>query len=575
MYHRGMKLPLFVFSLLFAVSFFTVPLHARENVTEWYVKDFQAEFVMAPDSTMLVTERILADCGQCVGKHGIFRVMPLIATTPDGDIRTPVELVSITDFSGQPHPFETIANHGDQTVTWKIGDPDVTVTGEHEYQIVYQVKNVIRDQGDFHEWYWNVLGNFWDMPIDTYAATVRFPGPADRVSTYSGPSGMTDNQAAALSWVDDRTLRIDTDRSLAPKNGITVSVSFPTTVFVPYQFSLMERLAWYTIYLWFLIPLIALAYLYRMWRQHGDDPGWDKPIIAEYELPHELTPLSAGALLKNGSVDSRAVTAAIIGLAVQGFIRIRQETTKILFFKSANPILERLNPEPPITLSTTERTLLDRVFSGGASVALADLRYKLHPVLAELGKTETKQLIKSGYFEKSGFTYRSIFLGIGIVGVFTFVFFSGLGWTAPTALALTWLLFVVFGAIMPKRTTLGVELHAKLQGLKLYMAKAEEYRQQFHEREGSFEKLLPVAILFGMTKEWIRKMEALYGKEYLANYHPAWFVGSDIGNFDVGSFTSHMESISSAIAATTGTRSGSGGSGSSGGGGGGGGGGGW
>lgn len=548
---------------------------ARENVTEWYIKDFQAEFVVAADATMTVTENILADCGQCVDKHGIFRIVPVVTTTPDGDIRTPVELVSITDFSGRPHPFETITSESDQTVTWKIGDPDITVTGEHEYRIIYRVKNVIRDQGDFHEWYWNVLGNFWDMPIDAYMATITFPGPAQETNLYSGSLSARGHPEAKLEWRDARTLEVATLASLPSAHGVTVSTTFPLGVFTPYQFSWIERLAWYALYLWFLIPIIALAYLYRMWRQYGDDPAWDKPTVAEYELPRELTPLSAAALLKNGSVDSAAVTAAIISFAVRGLIRIKTETKKVLVFSSTETMLERVGEANTVPLTKAEQLLMDKLFASGKTVVLSDLRYKLNPVLAQLGKIEQQNFIQLGLFEKQGFSYRNIFLGIGIVGIFTFMFFSGLAWTAPVALALTWLLFIGFGAIMPKRTAAGVELHAKLRGLKLYMETAEKYRQQFHERAGLFEQLLPVAILFGMTKEWIKKMEELYGKEYFATYHPAWFVGGDMGSFDVASFTSRMESISSAIAATTSTRSGSGGGGSSGGGSGGGGGGGW
>jgi uncharacterized membrane protein len=128
---------------------------------------------------------------------------------------------------------------------------------------------------------------------------------------------------------------------------------------------------------------------------------------------------------------------------------------------------------------------------------------------------------------------------------------------------------------MPKRTLLGTETNWKIKGLRLYMETAEKARQQFYEKEHIFETLLPAAIVFGMTKEWVAKMKEIYGEEYFANYHPAWFVASDMGGFDTESFSAHLTSLSTSIASNTGTASGSGGSGSSGGGGGGGGGGGW
>lgn len=570
-----MKQSLFLLAVMSACLFNVPKVQARENVTDWYIQDFRAEFEVQADSTMTVTEWITADCGQCVGKHGIFRVVPTVAKMPEGDIETPVTLLSITDFAGQPHKFEETRNTSDDTITWKIGDPSKTVTGINEYQIVYVVRNVIRDQGEFHEWYWNIVGNFWDLPIDNFIGTVHFPDGVTQTTTelnlYSGALGTTSNQIATANWVDDHTLVVKSTRGLALREGITVSASFPTTIFTPYQFSWWEL---YGPYLWFLIPVVMGIYLYRMWRQYGDDPAWDKPVIAEYEIPAGLNALTAGVLLSNGRLKSGYITAALIELAVKGAITIRQTTEKILFFESQDFVLERHVPAGFIA-TPEQQLLLDTVFATGNSVKLKDLKHKFHPVLGPLTKRIKDSLIQAGLVERLGFTYQNIFVGIGIVGFFLFGFFGGLGWEAVVALGLTALLFLGFSIIMPKRTQAGVETHSKLKGLKLYMETAEKYRQQFHEKEGVFETLLPIAILFGMTKEWIKKMEEIYGALYFKNYHPAWFIGTDLGSFDTESFVEHMESISSAINATTGTKSGSGGGGSSGGGSGGGGGGGW
>ena len=87
---------------------------------------------------------------------------------------------------------------------------------------------------------------------------------------------------------------------------------------------------------------------------------------------------------------------------------------------------------------------------------------------------------------------------------------------------------------------------------------------------------LPYAMIFGITKLWIQKMEEIYGEEYMATYHPVWYTGTGITALSVDTFTSNLNSLSSSIASNvTTSSSGAGGSGFSGGGGGGGGGGGW
>jgi uncharacterized membrane protein len=124
---------------------------------------------------------------------------------------------------------------------------------------------------------------------------------------------------------------------------------------------------------------------------------------------------------------------------------------------------------------------------------------------------------------------------------------------------------------MPKRTVLGLDLYYKIEGFKLYMETAEKYRQQFNEKENIFEKFLPYAIMFGITKQWIKAIGKIYGDKYIASYHPIWYAGVGMANFDVDSFNSVISGISSAV----GTASGASGAGGAGGGGGGGGGGGW
>lgn len=157
------------------------------------------------------------------------------------------------------------------------------------------------------------------------------------------------------------------------------------------------------------------------------------------------------------------------------------------------------------------------------------------------------------------------------MGFFTLAFIIGAGFilSAP--------IFFIFAFFMPQRTPAGAELLWKIKGFKLYMETAEKYRQQFYEKENIFEKFLPYAMAFGMTKLWIQKMKEIYGEEYFNNYHPVWYAGSmgNLSTFDADSFTSQMDSISTSISSNVSSGSGAGGGGGSGGGGGGGGGGGW
>lgn len=560
---------------LFGLFWSAFPALARENVTDWYIQDLRAEFVLETDSTMTVTEWITADCGNAFGKHGIFRTVPTEAMTGTETIETPVELISITDFEGRKHAYTETKNRGDGTVTWKIGDPDKTVQGVNRYKITYLVKNVIRPQEALDEFYWNIGGNFWELPIDAFRADIIFPQSVQKtaqVSYYTGALGSKESSLVTQGWKNDRTLSVIATRSLSPGEGVTVSVSVPIGTFTAYQFGWWEL---YGQYLWGILPILVFWFCFKIWKKYGDDPKWDKVVIPEYEVPEGLGMLELGTLSTNGTLKNEFLTAAIIELAVKGALRIKEATEKILFFKTTDYVLEK-QAVSGLVLAPHQQLLLDTLFQSGNEVKLSSLKKGFYKVVPTLKKQIIESLVEKGLIEKKGLSYRVWFIVLG--GAVTFLAFQLFGagaYVGGGAVLLAAAIAVIFGLIMPKRTEKGMEVNWKIKGLKLYMETAEKERQRFHEKEGLFETLLPVAMVFGMTTEWIKKMRDIYGEEYMKNYHPAWFVATDIGSFDADSFSSHIESLSSSIAANTGTPSGSGGSGSSGGGGGGGGGGGW
>ena len=99
------------------------------------------------------------------------------------------------------------------------------------------------------------------------------------------------------------------------------------------------------------------------------------------------------------------------------------------------------------------------------------------------------------------------------------------------------------------------------------MNTAEKYRQRFNEKENIFEKLLPYAMVFGITKIWISKMKIIYGEDYFSTYHPVWFTGAAMAAFDADSFNTAVNNLSSNMSSTISSSPSSSGAGGGGGGG--------
>ncbi len=507
---------------------------ARDVVSDWYIKDFQAEIIVNKDSSLLITENIVADCGNLPDKHGIFRIIPTKANTPEKTIQSPIKLISITDFNGVPYEYSVIKNSG--TITWKIGDANKTVSGINNYKIVYMVENTIRfDNAEFDEFYWNVLGNFWELEIENFWTKIIFPEEVNRnntaISAYSGEFGGRVDDLTGYRWYTNNILEVFNAQILKPGQGITVSVTFPKNIFTPYRPGFFEK---YSKYLPFFILIIVFIIGLLVWKKYGKDPKVNKTIIPEFEIPGNLNPLEMGILMFKNKFNAQFVSATIIDFAVKGLIKIQEIENNVLFIKNKDYVFEYIATDEQIKkLEPIEIFIINSIFNNAKTVKLSSLKNKFYKYIPEIKRNAKNRLAEKNLIVKNGIAFA-----------------------------------------MSQKTIEGAELNWRIKGFKLYMKTAEKYRQQFNEKENIFEKLLPYAMIFGLTKLWIKKFKQIYGEDYFATYHPIWFVGS-LGSFDIDGFTSKLNSITSNISSSPGGSSGFGGGGFSGGGGGGGGGGGW
>lgn len=551
--------------ILFSLFFFPSLVFSRDVISDWYIKDFYVEITVNKDSSLLITENIIADCGDLPNKHGIFRIIPIKAITPNKTISTPIKLISITDFNGISYKYSTIED-GD-TITWKIGDANKTVNGVNNYRIIYKIENAIRfDNQEFDEFYWNILGNFWEIDVENFRAKINFPEEVNRdntsINAYAGTFGQNTIDLTGYRWNLNNILEIFNAQTLKPGQGITVSATFPKNIFSPYKpkFNFFVLLP-------FILSVITLIVCYLIWNKFGKDPKIKKTIVPEFEIPENLSPVQIGALMNFGKLKNNFISATIINLAVKGFIAIEEITSKNLFLSAKDFKIKKIKSDAKINnLDKIELMVLNELFEDKNEILLSSLKNRFYKSVSEIAKVVKDDLIEKDLIGKKGLSMQIAFLIIGLITIFTPLFFI---------FGISGIIIFIFSFLMPKRTIKGAELNWRIKGFKLYMETAEKYRQQFNEKENIFEKFLPYAMIFGITKLWVQKIEKIYGKEYINNYHPMWFVGPNFASFNISNFTSNIENISNKISSSAGTYSGSGGGGFSGGGGGGGGGGGW
>ena len=353
------------------------------------IRNYQSRIVVNLDSTMLVTETITVVSAQQEIKHGIYRDFPTdyeqkyFVWLP-AMLRRVGFTVQQTTRDGAKEPFSTkeLANG----VRVYIGAPDVMLPpGEHTYTITYTTDRQIGFFKDYDELYWNVTGNAWAFPIDAASATVELPAgvPREKILTngYTGPSGSKDQNLKA--WVEaDGKVRFATLGPLDEKEGLTVVASFPKGFVAPPDAKMKLRYLFRDAAMMVVAALcVALILLYYCiaWLLVGRDPRTGT-IMPLYDPPADLSP-SAMRYLSRMEFEDKTLVAAIINLAVKGYLKIAQKKGVYTLTKvTGNRPGQKLAAEETAAYDSLGDTLaLEQENHNRVSNLLHDLRAALEP----------------------------------------------------------------------------------------------------------------------------------------------------------------------------------------------------
>jgi len=528
-------------------------LQAQAVSYNWMIETFDVSVEVRESGQILVTERIGVDFkGE---KHGIYREIPTSYADAYGNKKTvKLELLNVRQ-DGGPAMYEFSRARGEAKI--KIGDANLLISGQHVYEIEYQVDRVILFEDGFDEVYWNATGTDWDVPIVRSTAVVHVPEGAEilQQACYTGIFG---SQASDCEVVENG-------------GSVAFAATGPLTVAVGFTKGVVPEPTWWEMILWFLmdnwlaflpVPFVILTALY--WKKHGDD-GEHGTVVAEYEPPQGVWAVYAGSLVKSGMFKNRYYTAMIVQLAVEGFIEIRIEDDEGKLKKAKITLVKK---KEWAHLDKAHRALVDAFFEGKSEVVLREIKGKIPgEKIAKISKFVQEWLVHGGYFEKGSFKRRVGFIvGAWVFGMVGFAFNMAFGLFVAGSWFACAVIVGMFGWFMGRATVKGLEMQRKVKGFKLFMHTAERYRSEWHEKERMFAKYLPYAIAFDLVDEWAHAFEGVEQIE------PEWYVGH---RFSPAFFAAAMPAMTSSVGSAKVPSSSSGGGGSSGGGFGGGGGGSW
>jgi uncharacterized membrane protein YgcG len=545
------------------------------------ILSFHSDVRVFADGMIEVTETIKVRAEGNQIRRGIYRDFPVDYEDRLGNsYRIQLEPQAVLR-NGNTESFHTVRSGRDIRTYFGRSNKFIE-RGEHTYVFRYRANRMLGFFDEHDELYWNVTGNNWAFPIDKATATVRleFDAPRDQliVDGYTGRMGSTAQEYGRF-LDDEGNMQFQANKPLPASHGMTIVVGWPK--------GFVDEPTWGDRAGWILKDnrnfltalaglLLLLAYYMPLWLKHGRDPD-EGIVVTRYQPPKGFSPASL-RYIRQMYYDNKVMTAAIVNLAVKGYLEI-EKSGKTHSLRKVDT--ETLKP----TMAPGEKELFEAIFAEDNVVTLKDSN---HEVLGNARKQHKKSLqedYKNHYFKTNGL----LNLPAVVIVLVSMIVSVKIG-NGPTAfviatIILSFLTMIFFAIIMKRPTIRGRELLDEMLGFKDYLEIAEKdelnLRNPPQKTPELFEVMLPYALALGVEQEWSEKfaevLEAIRNPDG-EGYSPSWYNGqwntSNLSKATNG-LSSGLNSAVGSSVSPPGSSSGGGGGGSSGGGGGGGGGGGW
>ena len=509
----------------------------------WRIADFQDNITVDQDGSALVTERVsLVFVGEW---HGIHRTIPIEYPGPNGtNYELFLQIRSVTDGQGGNLKFESSTSHGARDL--KIYIPDAVDT-TRTVEITYRVRNGTRFFKDYDEFYWNVTGNDWPVPIDHAEATVHFPEAAAgslRAQAFTGIYGSSERNASAE--VNGAETQFATNTPLPMRGGLTIDVYIPKDI--------LKEPSGLTKFLWFLggnpiifLPLVTLAGMFVLWWYKGRDPDPGMSVAPMYEPPAGISPAEAGTLLDD-AIHPRDITSTMVDLAVRGYIKIEETAEKVLLFTHKDYIFHLLKARDRwgADLAPHERVMLENVFAGGDDTRLSSLKNRFYTAVPVIREDIMSALKTKGIYLLDPESANGYNVVAAIAILIPFAIFQYMGWanffnSVPLliiCLLISAVIWWLFARVMTAKTIKGAKTRIAVLGFQEFMNRVDGERLKLMPPT-TFEKYLPYAMALGVEHHWAQAFAGIVKDP------PQWYVGPGgyVGGFNPIFFSSSMHSM--------------------------------
>ena len=496
-------------------------LASAASARDWRIANFDTTIEVQQDGSAFVSEQITFVFEGSF--QGVRRYIPIEYPGPAGSNYTLfLRVTAVNDYdNSRPLKYELSKRNGNREI--KIYVPNANDT-TRKIEINYLVENATRFFPDHQEFYWNVTGVEWPVPIDRATALIVFPDKAAgslRAVAFTGSYGSTAQDATAR--ITGNKVYFETTNPLPMRSGLTADVYLPLDTLTPPPF--WEKIWWFAASnpISFL-PLISFIVMFTLWYAIGRDPDPGMSVAPVYEPPANLRPAEVGTLVDD-SIDPRDVTSTLIDLAVRGFIKI-EEVPPHGLFSHRDYIFHRLKGiDEWASLRTFERVILEKFFGvAGTEVRLSSMNQNFYQAMPMINDDILNGLKEKGMYTvdpESAHLYWmggilviiALVVGLQYTGLVNF-FLSGIAGIISIAVSIV--IVYLYGRVMTAKSLVGARTYIGILGFQEFMTRVDADRINRMPAD-TFEKFLPYAMALGVENRWAKAFSGLTNKP------PDWY----------------------------------------------------
>ncbi len=549
---------------------------SAQDLNDFTFREFEGNYYLSRDgkgrSVLRVVETFTAEFPDYGRNKGVIRAIPRSYNGHPVSVK-----VESLKRNGASEPIYRSYTKNDQMVI-EAGTDD-HVRGNQTYELVYTLRDVIMDSGDYQELYWDTVGTDSPQPFGYVKGTVHLDPSVRDLFTgetlcYEGKQG---SQATCQVTNSGDSVTFTSQGNIGPHENVTMLMKFKAGSFSPYRASLWARVVSIGVPFASLAAGLVgfvMAVRVRIARRRVEAKGRGT-IVPEYLPPKDVSVLTASGIKGSPQL---AIPAQLIDLAVRHNIRIiekpgtwgkKKYTLELLSLDGLD------DDERTVIKATTGETI-------GATYDMSKADYSVGASLrAALSRATGAGAIEKGYRHKLEGHIRTKGVAITLLSIGAFVPFilifllsaaSGDGELSSELMRISTVPFVTWpfafigislatGGRDPL-TEKGAELEEYLKGLEMYMKVAEADRlKMLQSPEGAnktpintddkaqivhlYERVLPYAVLFGLEKDWAKTLEIAYGD----TAGPDWYRSSD-GAFNAAMFSNALSNFSQTATST-------------------------